>query len=165
MNMYMIADKRWGIARGGRPLVSIPAEHRSMLEDVAGGVVIYGQEYIQDLPGQQPIRGCTNLIFAEGGNISVKGAKVFADIESLRKEAEKYPTETVFIINNEKLYKEFFKDTEVIHVAKLEAGYSADSFFEDLDEHPDFELVADSDEQYCFDIVYNFLRYEKVHKK
>ncbi len=164
MNMYMIADKRWGIARGGRPLVSIPAEHRSMLTDVAGGVVIYGQEYIQDLPGQQPIRGCTNLIFTEGGNISVKGAKIFSDIASLRKEAEKYPSEQVFIINNERLYREFFKDTDVIHVAKLESGYSADSFFEDLDAHPDFELVADSDEQYCFDIVYNFMRYERVHK-
>ncbi|MCR5279510.1 MAG: dihydrofolate reductase [Lachnospiraceae bacterium] len=164
MNMYMIADSKWGIQRNGRPLVSIPAEHRTMLEDVAGKVVIYGQEYLQDLPGQIPIRGCTNLIYTEGGEIPVKGAKTFASLAELRKAAEGYPSDQVYIINNEKLYKEFFKDAEVIHVAKLEYAYSADAFFEDLDVSPEFLLAADSDEQYCFDIVYNFLRYERVHE-
>ncbi len=163
MNMYMIADSKWGIARKGRPLVSIPAEHRSMLEDVAGHVVVYGQEYLQDLPGQQPIRGCTNLIFTEGGTIPVKGAKTFAEIADLRKAVAEYPSEEVFIIHGERLYREFLKDTEVIHVARLERTYSADAFFEDLDASPDFLLTADSDEQYCFDIVYNFLRYERKH--
>lgn len=163
MNMYMIADSKWGIERKGRPLVSIPAEHRTMLEDVAGHVVVYGQEYIQDLPGQQPIRGCTNLIFTEGGNVSVKGARTFADLKELRRAIEEYPSEEVFILNNERLYREFFDDAEVIHVAKLERAYSADSFFEDLDASEDFFLAADSDEQYCFDIVYNFLRYERKH--
>ena len=163
MNMYMIADNKWGIQKNGRPLVSIPAEHRTMLEDVAGHVVVYGQEYLQDLPGQQPIRGCTNLIYTEGGEIPVKGARTFADLKSLRKAIEEYPTESIYIINNDKLYREFFKDAEVIHVAKLELAYSADAFFEDLDASEEFLLTADSDEQYCFDIVYNFLRYERKH--
>ena len=161
MIMYVTADAHWGIYRGGRPLVSIPAERRSMLEDVAGKVIVYGERFIQDLPGQQPVRGCTNIIFTEGVEKTIRGAKTFAELKDLRKELEKYPGEDVCIINNQKLYAEFLKDTDTIHVTKLEYPYSADSFFENLDEYGDFHVTADSDEQYCFDIVYNFLRYER----
>lgn len=161
MNIYVTADAHWGIYRQGRPLVSIPAERRSMLEDVAGKVIVYGERFIQDLPGQQPVKGCTNIIFTEGVSKEIRGAKAFAELKDLRRELEKYPTEEVYIINNQKLYAEFLKDTDTVHVTKLEYPYSADSFFENLDEGGEFEITADSDEQYCFDIVYNFLRYER----
>ena len=161
MNMYVTADANWGIYRQGRPLVSIPAERRSLLEDVAGKVIVYGERFLQDLPGQQPVKGCTNIIFTEGVSKEIRGAKSFAELKDIRAELEKYPTEEVYIINNQKLYSEFLKDTDIVHVTKLEYPYSADSFFENLDENGNFHVTADSDEQYCFDIVYNFLRYER----
>ena len=79
MNIYVTADAHWGIYRQGRPLVSIPAERRSMLEDVAGKVIVYGERFIQDLPGQQPVKGCTNIIFTEGVPKEIRGAKAFAE--------------------------------------------------------------------------------------
>ena len=33
----------------------------------------------------------------------------------------------------------------------------ADSWFPNLDEDPDWEITADSDEQYYFDLTYHFL--------
>ena len=161
MNIYVTADANWGIYKNGRPLVSIPAERRSMLEDVAGRVIVYGIGFLTDLPGQQPVRGCTNIIFTDGIKKEVRGAKTFEDLKALRKELEKYPTGEIYIINDQKLYSEFLKDTDTVHVTKLEYPYSADAFFEDLDKNDDFSITADSDEQYCFDIVYSFLRYDR----
>jgi len=165
MNMYVTADSNWGIYKGGRPLVSIPAERRSMLEDVAGKVIVYGIGFIPDLPGQQPVKGCTNIVFTDGIKKDIRGAVSFSDLKSLRAELKKYPDEDIYVINNEKLYREFLKDTDVIHVTKLEYAYSADSFFEDLDAGADFSIEADSDEQYCFNMVYRFLRYERKKEK
>ena len=40
-------------------------------------------------------------------------------------------------------------------------SYEADSWFPDLDQDPEWEITADSEEQTYFDIAYTFLRYER----
>lgn len=75
-----------------------------------------------------------------------------------------YDTDDIYIISSEKLFKEFLPDTSTVHVTKIDYAYNADAFFENLDKNDEFAIVADSDEQYCFDIVYSFLRYERRAK-
>ena len=86
---------------------------------------------------------------------------MFDDLASLRKELSNYDTKDIYILDNEKLYKEFLKDTDVIHLTKVDYEYEADAFFENLDENEDFHITADSDELYCFNIIYSFLKYER----
>ena len=47
------------------------------------------------------------------------------------------------------------------HVTKIDHAYEADSWFPNLDEDPEWEITADSDEQYYFDLTYHFLKYER----
>ena len=47
------------------------------------------------------------------------------------------------------------------HVTKIDHAYEADAWFPNLDEDPDWEITADSDEQYYFDLTYHFLKYER----
>lgn len=161
MNAYVTADNNWGISLKGMPIVSIPAEKKTKLEEIAGSVVIYDLKGMENLPGQQPLKGCTNLIFTDGFETNVRGAKTFSDIEDLKKEALNYPTEQVNIISSEKLYKAFFENLDIVHVTKVDYSYNVDAYFENLDKRDDFVITADSDEMYCFDIVYSFLRYER----
>jgi dihydrofolate reductase len=37
----------------------------------------------------------------------------------------------------------------------------SDTYFPDLDEDPDWEITADSEEMTYFDIAYQFVRYER----
>lgn len=162
MNMYVIADNNWGITFHGKPFVSIPAEKKSRLQEIAGKVIVYDLNYLNELPGQQALKGAVNIIFTDGQDVKVKDAKVFKTIDEVRAEVKKYPSEEVYIISNKNLYKAFLADTDVVHVTKIDYSYEADAFFENLDKNPDFKIVADSDEQYCFDIVYSFLKYKRL---
>lgn len=162
MNIIVTTDNNWGISCKNRPFASIPAEKKSKMQEIAGHVIVYDLKAMEDLPGQQPVAGCTNLIFTDGVNKQVRGAKTFIDIKSLRNELSIYDTDEIYIISSEKLYREFLPDTDVVHVTKIDYAYEADAFFDNLDNNQDFHIVADSDEQYCFDIIYSFLRYERI---
>ena len=167
MNALVTCDRNYGIYKAGRPLVSIPADRKLKVQEITGKIAVYGLKGMEDLPGHEPQAQCMNIIFTDGVKTDVKTAenvKIFSTLEALREELEKYPSEDIYVIDNEKLYREFFEDFQVIHLTKIDYVYNADAFFENLDKNPDFKLTRDSDEQYCFDIVYSFLKYERVKK-
>lgn len=164
MNMFVMADKNWGIYKNRRPLASIPAEEKSRMAEITGKVVVYDITYMDKLPGQQPVKNTVNLIYTPGQEMKIRGAQCFSTVEDLRFALSSYRDEDIYIISSEILYREFLQDTGVVHVAKIDYSYEADAFFENLDKNPDFKLVADSDEQYCFNIIYSFLKYERVRK-
>ncbi|MCR4932617.1 MAG: dihydrofolate reductase [Lachnospiraceae bacterium] len=164
MNMIVIADNNYAISYKGKPLVSIPAEKKSRMEEISGKVIVYSKNYIEELPGKQPLVQCKNLIFTDKTKCDIKPSQnvsLFDDLASLRKELSNYDTKDIYILDNEKLYKEFLDDTDVIHLTKVDYEYEADAFFENLDENEDFQITADSDELYCFNIIYSFLKYER----
>ena len=164
MNAFVTVDSNWGISFKDSPLATIPSEKRERLKALEGKVAVYGVKYLKELPGNLPIKGSINLIFTDGVKSNVKtSSEVFSfdTIESLKEALKDYPDEDIFIIDNEKLYREFLPDINVVHVTKIDYEYKADAFFDNLDKNRDFHITADSDEQYCFDIVYSFLRYER----
>lgn len=167
MNCYVLADNNFGISIKGKPLASIPAEKKSRLSDVTGKVIVYGSDYINELPGNQPLRDTVNVIFTDGAKVNIKPTKqiILCDtIEAVKKALEPFDDEDINILHHEKLYREFLPKINTVHVAKIDYTYKADAFFENLDRSEKFYVAADSDEQYCFDICYYFYRYERRKK-
>ena len=164
MNAFVTVDSNWGISFKDSPLATIPSEKRERLKALEGKVAVYGVKYLKELPGNLPIKGSINLIFTDGVKSNVKtSSEVFSfdTIDSLKEALKDYSDEDIYIIDNEKLYREFLPDINVVHVTKIDYEYKADAFFDNLDKNEGFHITADSDEQYCFDIVYSFLRYER----
>ena len=50
---------------------------------------------------------------------------------------------------------------DTAHVTKIDYEYQADTYCPDLDKMPEWEIVADSEEQTYFDLEYVFLKYKK----
>ena len=46
-------------------------------------------------------------------------------------------------------------------VTKIDNAFEADAYFPNLDENPEWELIADSEEQTYFDLEYRFLKYRR----
>lgn len=161
MQAIVTCDNNWAISYRGKDLVSIPSETKTRMQEIAGKTIVYDLLHVDALPGNQPVKGCNNLIYTAGVKQSVKGAKCFDTIEELAAEIEKYDSNEVYIIHGEELYKAFLPKVNLVHVTKIDYEYSADSWFENLDRNPDFKITADSDEMYCFNIVYSFLKYER----
>ena len=47
-------------------------------------------------------------------------------------------------------------------MTKIDFGYEADRYFPNLDESPEWEITARSEEQTYFDLEYEFVKYERV---
>ena len=50
-------------------------------------------------------------------------------------------------------------------MTKIDHTYEADAYFPNLDEMPEWEITADSDEQTYFDLTYVFYKYERRERK
>ena len=94
----------------------------------------------------------------------IKGAVVVHSIEEALKEVEKYPAQDVYCIGGDSIYRQMLPYCDVAHVTKIDFAYEADAYFPDLDEDPDWEVTAESEEQTYFDLEYTFVKYERKDK-
>ena len=164
MQAIAIADNNWAVSLKGKPIASIPAERKTMMQEIRGKTIIYDYDYVEELPGQQPVAGCDNLVYIGERNVSVKGAKCFKTFEDMEKALEQKNGNEVYIIFGASTYDHFYEKIDTFHVTKIDYEYRADAHIRNLDADPDFTITADSDEQYCYDILYSFLRYERRKK-
>ena len=120
-----------------------------------------GRKTLESLPQKQPLQNRINIILSGNKAFKVKGATVVNSIEELLKELKKYNDNDIFIAGGESLYKQMLPYCDTAHVTKIDYEYQADTYCPDLDKMPEWEIVADSEEQTYFDLEYVFLKYKK----
>lgn len=161
MNLIVAVDNNWAIGNKDRLLVSIPNDHKHFREETTGKVVVLGRKTLQTFPQGMPLKNRTNIILSRDPSYEAGDAVVVHSIEELLEELKKYDTEDVYIIGGESIYRQMLPYCDTAHVTKIDREYEADTYFPDLDQDPEWEITADSDEQTYFDIAYTFLKYER----
>ena len=161
MNIIVAADKNWGIGRNNELLVSIPADMKMFRKETTGKVVIMGRKTLESFPNGLPLKNRTNIVITGNKDYNAKGAVIVHSIEEALKEAEKYPSEDVYCIGGDSIYKQMLPYCDVAHVTKIDFAYEADAYFPNLDEDSQWEITAESDEQTYFDLEYTFVKYER----
>lgn len=164
MNMIAAVDGHWAIGCRGKLLVSIPNDQKMFREMTTGKVIVYGRKTLMTFPQGQPLPGRTNFILSANPSFSVKGAEVVNSEGALLSALKAYDDEDVFIVGGESVYRMMLPHCDTVHVTKIDHIYEADAYFPNLDELPEWEITADSDELTYFDIPYTFLRYERKKK-
>ncbi|MCM1102715.1 MAG: dihydrofolate reductase [Clostridium sp.] len=161
MNMIVAADANWGIGYKGRLLVSIPNDHKLFREMTMGKVIVYGRKTLETFPQGQPLPGRTNLVLSTNPSFCKKGAQTLHSREELLAALKDYADEDIFIVGGGSVYRMMLPYCDTVHVTKIDHAYAADAYFPNLDELPEWEITADSDEQTYFDIPYTFLCYQR----
>lgn len=161
MNLIVAVDENWGIGNKNELLVRIPADMKFFREETTGKVVVLGRKTLETFPQGLPLKNRTNIILSSNPSYQVKDAVVVHNVDELLEELKKYEEEDIYIIGGESVYKQLLPYCSVAHVTKIDHAYEADAYFPNLDEDPDWEITADSDEQVYFDITYHFLKYER----
>lgn len=164
MNLIVAVDENWAIGSKNELLVRIPADHKFFREETTGKVVVLGRKTLETFPNGLPLKNRTNIILSSDPNYQVKDAVTVHSLEELLEELLKYPKESVYVIGGESVYRQLLPYCDVAHVTKIHHAYEADAYFPNLDEMPEWEVTADSDEQVYFDITYHFLKYERKRK-
>lgn len=161
MNIIVAADKNWAIGKDNQLLVSIPADMKMFRQETTGKVVVMGRKTLESFPGGLPLKNRTNIVITRNRNYTVKDAIVVHSIEEALEEVKKYPSEDVYCIGGDSIYKQFLPFCDTAHVTKIDFAYAADSYFPNLDEMPEWEITAESEEQTYFDLEYQFVKYER----
>ena len=162
MNLIAAVDKNWAIGCKNKLLVSIPADMKFFRETTTGKVVVMGRKTLESFPNGQPLKKRVNIVLTKDETYQVKDAVVVHDMEQLREKLAKYPSEDIYVIGGETIYKQLLDDCDVAHITKIDYAFEADAYFPNLDEMPEWKITQDSEEQTYFDLEYYFYKYDKI---
>ena len=162
MNLIVAVDKNWAIGYNNDLLVSIPADKKFFRTETIGKAIIMGRKTLESFPNGLPLKNRTNIVLTHDKSYNVKDAILVHSMEELREELKKYPSEDIYVIGGETIYRQLLDDCDVAHITKIEYEFEADAFFPNLDEMPEWKITADSEEQTYFDLEYFFYKYEKM---
>ena len=161
MNIIAAVDKNWASGNKNSLLVKIPRDQKLFMEMTMGKVVVMGRNTLESLPQKQPLKNRTNIILSSDKNYAVKGAVVVHSLEELFEVLKQYKSDDVFVAGGETVYRQLLPYCDTAHITKIDYAYEADAHFPNLEELPEWEIVADSEEQTYFDLEYYFLQYQK----
>ena len=161
MKMIVAVDKNWGIGKNNDLLVSIPADMKMFRTETSGKVVVMGRKTLESFPGGLPLKNRTNIVLSGNPDYQVKGAIVVHSLQELLEEIKKYPKDQVYCIDGDSVYKMLLPYCDTAQVTKIDFAYEADRYFPNLDEMPQWQVAAESEEQTYFDLEYRFVRYER----
>ena len=161
MNLIVAVDENWAIGYKNELLIRIPADMKMFRQETTGKVVVLGRKTLETFPNAQPLKNRTNIILSANKDYKVKDATVVHSIEELLEELKNYADQDIYIIGGETIYRQMLPYCNVAHITKIDRSYEADAYFPNLDEEPDWEITAESDEQSYFDTTYHFVKYER----
>ena len=130
-------------------------------ETTTGKVVVMGRKTLESFPGKKPLKNRVNIVLTGDRSYQADGAVIVHDMEELHEELKKYPSEDIYVIGGESIYKQLLDECDVAHITKIDFAYEADAWFPNLDEKEEWVVTADSEEQTYFDLEYYFYKYEK----
>ena len=161
MNLIVAADKNWGIGKDNKLLVSIPSDMKFFRQETMGKVVVMGRKTLESFPNGLPLKNRTNVVLTSDKNYQVKDAVIVHNIDEVLEELKEYDDDEIYVIGGGKVYEELLPYCDVAHVTKIDFAFEADTHFPNLDEDPEWEITAASDEQTYFDLEYTFVKYER----
>jgi dihydrofolate reductase len=161
MNLIAAVDSNWAIGKNNELLVRIPADQKFFRETTTGKVVVMGRKTLESFPNGIPLKNRTNIVLTSNPNYQVRDAIIVHSLDELHEELKKYPSDDIFVIGGEKVYKELLDECDTAHITKINFAYDADAYFPNLDEKPEWVITGDSEEQTYFDLEYFFYRYER----
>lgn len=162
MNLIAAVDKNWAIGCKNKLLVSIPADMKFFRETTIGKVVVMGRKTLESFPNGMPLKKRTNIVLTHDKTYKVPDAILVHSMEELHEELKKYPSEDIYVIGGETIYKQLLEECDVAHITKIDYEFEADAYFPNLDELPEWKITQDSEEQTYFDLEYYFYKYERI---
>lgn len=161
MKLIVAVDKNWAIGNKNKLLISIPADMKHFRAITTGHVIIMGRKTLESFPQSQPLGKRVNIVLSKNEDYKVNGATIVHSIEELQEELKQYDKEEIYVIGGESIYRALLPFCDTAIVTKIDESYEADTYFPNLDEMEDWEMVEESEEQTYFDVCYTFATYRK----
>jgi dihydrofolate reductase len=157
------ADREWGIGKGNTLMFSIPEDMKFFKQTTTDNVVVMGGNTLRSFPGGRPLKNRVNIVLSQKME-DRDDCIVVKNPDELFSQLKKYDTDKIYVIGGAAIYKMLLPYCSQVLVTKVDAVGGADTFFENLDENPNFELIYTSDEIQSngYKIVFTTYKNKKV---
>ena len=159
-------DNKWGIGKRNGLLFSLPKDMKFFKETTLNHVVCMGENTLLSFPNSKPLKNRTNIVLSQDPTHNYEGViNVHTFEDFLRKIKEYSLNETVFIIGGASIYRQTLPYVDEVYLTRVNADGGAEVFFVDLDNHPDFRLIKESEPEMDEDLEIRFTVYQNINKK
>lgn len=161
VNLIAAVDKNWGIGYKNRLLACIPDDMKFFREITTGRAVVIGRKTRESFPDGF-LKDRTNLVLTHNRHYKAGGITAVHSLDALRRELEKFDTQDVFVAGGASVYRQLLDECDTAYITKIDYAYAADVYCPNLDRLEEWKITDSSEEQTYFDLVYHFLKYEKI---
>lgn len=162
MNAIVGVDRNWAIGNKGKLLVSIPNDMKMFRNETSGKVVILGRKTLATFPQGLPLKNRTNIILTKDRDFAAGDAIVVHSVEEALDAVKSFPTEDVYVIGGDSVYRQFLPYVDTAYVTKNDYSFEADTYFPNLEKDPEWKMTAESEEQTYFNLEYTFQKWERI---
>ena len=161
MKLILAADRNWAIGKDGDLLCHLPGDLKYFKEKTVGKTVIMGRGTLESLPGKKPLPKRENIVISGNPDYAVPGAVVLHSHEELFDYIRDKDSDEVVVMGGGRVYRELLPYCDTCYITRIYDSFDADTWFVNLDEMPEFEIVWQSELQEENGIQYRFLEYRR----
>ncbi len=161
MKLILAADRNWAIGKDGDLLCHLPRDLKYFKEKTVGKTVIMGRGTLESLPGKKPLPKRENIVISGNPDYAVPGAVVLHSHEELFDYIRDKDSDEVMVLGGGRVYRELLPYCDTCYITRIYESFDADTWFVNLDEMPEFEIVWQSELQEENGIQYRFLEYRR----
>ncbi len=140
MQAIVCVSENWGIGLDGELLFRISADMKRFRALTVGKTVILGARTLKTFPGGRPLPERRSIVITHSEQ-PIEGA----EIAHTREEALALAGPDAIVIGGASIYTLLLPDCDRVRVTKVFAAPPADSFFPNLDNHPDWRRESESE--------------------
>ncbi len=127
----------WGIGCEGDQPIALSADRKFFRRYTAGSTVIVGRKTVGSFPGQQPLPKRRNILLTRQ-DIQMPG---FETAHSPGEAAAMSAGEKTFVIGGGTVYQQMLPMCDRAIITKVHTTVPCDTYFPNLDEHPDWQMT------------------------
>jgi len=177
MKLIAAVDKNWGIGRNNSLLVSIPEDMKFFRETTTGNVIIMGRKTLESFPGGKPLSKRDNIVITHDDKYKSKENELLSVVSSVEEAVEKSKEiiaadndsqnneKEIYVIGGASIYEQMLKYCDTAYITYIDYAYDADTYFPNLDESEEWELVDETEEHTYFNVEYYYRTYVRKNNK
>ena len=140
MQAIVCVSENWGIGLDGHLLFHISDDLKRFRALTVGKTVILGSRTLKTFPGGKPLKDRHNIILTRS-EAPIEGA----ELAHSRQEALDLAGPDAVVIGGASVYTLLLPYCDRVLVTKVFAAPQADSYFPNLDNHPDWRAESESE--------------------
>ncbi len=156
MEAIVCVSKNWGIGCDGQLLFHISADMKRFRTLTLGKTVLLGSHTLATFPGGKPLPDRRCIVFTHS-EVPVEGAEVAHTVG----DALALAGDDAIVIGGASIYTLLLSYCDRVRVTKVDAQPKADSFFPNLDVHPDWRVESQSELMEEDGLKFRFVDYVK----